>query len=255
MFVPARKALLTALVCLSLAPGARADEFTPAQKSEIEKIVRSYLLEHPEVLRDVSLELEKRQQAEEASQRQAAIDKYRAALFDNSFHGVVGNAQGSVAMAEFFDYNCGYCKRAFSDLTGLIKANPNLKVVLIDFPVLGADSVEAAAVAAAVRKQLSGDKFLAFHQKLLTGFHGRVGREQALSVAKELGVDMAKLDADLKNPDVRAGLEQTMKIADALNLTGTPSYIIGNEAIVGAVGAQQLQGLLTAMTKCGKTAC
>jgi protein-disulfide isomerase len=127
-------------------------------------------------------------------------------------------------------------------------------VVLKDFPVLGPNSVEAAQVASAARKQISGDKFFDFHQKLLMT-HGPVGREQALAVAKELGLDMDRLQKDMKDPSIRAGNEEVMKIADALALTGTPSYVIGDEAVVGAVGFAELKTKVDAVAKCGKTAC
>ena len=255
MFHPIRTALFAGLFCLSaVAVPARASEFTATKKSEIESIVHSYLLDHPEVLREVSIELEKKQQKEETDLRRRAIEQNKAALFDSKFHGVVGNPNGSVTLVEFFDYNCGYCKKALGDLVNLIKAEPELRVVLIDFPVLGSDSVEAAHVAAAVRKQISGDKFFQFHQKLLLS-HGRVGREQALAVAKDVGLDMDKLQQDMKDASVQAGIQETMKLADALGLNGTPSYVIGDEAIVGAVGFDELKARVDAMAKCGKTAC
>ena len=112
---------------------------------------------------------------------------------------MVGNPKGKITLVEFFDYNCGYCKRALCDLVTLMKAEPELRVVLKDFPVLGPNSVEAALVASAARKQISGDKFFEFHQKLLMG-HGPTGREQALAVAKEMGLDMDKLQKDSKDP-------------------------------------------------------
>jgi protein-disulfide isomerase len=257
MFLQSRKAIFVAFLSLSaviLPAAASAAEFNAAQKTEIESIVRSYLLDHPEVLREVSAELEKRQQAEETQQRRSAIAENKDALFNSPFQGVVGNPKGKISLVEFFDYNCGYCKKALGDLVNLMKAEPELRVVLTDFPVLGPDSVEAAQVASAARKQISGDKFFEFHQKLLLS-HGHVGREQALAVAKDLGLDMDRLQKDMKDPSIRKGLEQTMKVADALSLTGTPSYVIGDEAIVGAVGFEPLKGKIDAMAKCGKTAC
>jgi len=256
MSFPSRKALFAGFLCLTaFALPVRANEFNAAQKSEIESIIHSYLLDHPEVLREVSVELEKKQQAEEADLRRRAIEQNRDALVNNTFQGVVGNPKGKITLVEFFDYNCGYCKRAFGDMVNLIKAEPELRVVLMDFPVLGADSLEAAQVAAAVRKQISGDKFFDYHQKLLTGSHGRVGRDQALAVAKDMGLDMDKLQKDMKDPSIHAGISETMKVADALSLTGTPSYVIGDEAIVGAVGFKQLKPLVDSMAKCGKTVC
>ena len=109
-------------------------------------------------------------------------------------------------------------------------------------------------IASAARKQISGEKFFDFHQKLLLS-HGPIGREQALAVAKDMGLDMDKLQKDAKDPSVRAGLEDVMKVADSLNLTGTPSYVVGDEAVVGAVGLSELKKKVDATAKCGKTVC
>src|SRR5208282_1410402 len=255
MFDLRRKAIFAAALSLAaFAFPACSAEFNAAQKSEIEAIVHSYLVEHPEVLREVSVELEKRQKVEEADLRGHAIADNKEALFDSHFQAVVGNPKGKITLVEFFDYNCGYCKRALSDLVNLIKAEPELRVVLKDFPVLGPNSLEAAQVASAARKQITGDKFFEFHQKLLTT-HGPVGREQALAVAKDLGLDMDKLQKDMKDPSIHAGIEEVMKIADSLALTGTPSYVVGDEAVVGAVGLAELKTKVDAVGKCGKTVC
>ena len=255
MFDLRRKAIFAAALSLAaFAFPACSAEFNAAQKTEIEAIVHSYLVEHPEVLREVSVELEKRQKVEEADLRGHAIADNKEALFDSHFQAVVGNPKGKITLVEFFDYNCGYCKRALSDLVNLMKAEPELRVVLKDFPVLGPNSLEAAQVASAARKQITGDKFFEFHQKLLTT-HGPVGREQALAVAKELGLDMDRLQKDMKDPSIHAGVEEIMKMADALALTGTPSYVVGDEAVVGAVGLAELKTKVDSVGKCGKTVC
>ncbi|MGO9389508.1 DsbA family protein [Rhodoblastus sp.] len=254
MFDLRRKAIFAALSLAAFAFPAHSAEFNAAQKAEIEAIVHSYLVEHPEVLREVSVELEKRQKVEEADLRGHAIADNKQALFNSPFQAVVGNPKGKITLVEFFDYNCGYCKRALSDLVNLMKAEPELRVVLKDFPVLGPNSIEAAQVASAARKQITGDKFFEFHQKLLMT-HGPVGREQALAVAKDLGLDMDKLQKDSKDPSIHAGIEEVMKMADSLALTGTPSYVVGDEAVVGAVGMAELKTKVDAVGKCGKTVC
>jgi protein-disulfide isomerase len=259
MHVRRRKAISAAigLIAFGLVPlgaPARAAEFNAAQKAEIESVVHSYLLAHPEVLREVSIELEKRQRAEEADLRGRAIVEYRQELLNSNFQAVIGNPKGKVTLVEFFDYNCGYCKRALGDISSLMKAEPDLRVVLKDFPVLGPNSVEAAQIASAARKQMSAEKFFEFHQKLLMT-RGPVGREQALAVARDMGLDMDRLQKDAKDPSIHAGIENVMKMADALNLTGTPSYVIGDEAVVGAVGLAELKQKVDAVGKCGKTEC
>ena len=255
--MPSFRFLKPALFALALcgAPGiASAQSFSEPQRGEIEKIVRDYLLSHPEVLEEVSAELSKRQTAAEAAKHEAAVTKNAQAIFSSPRGVTIGNKDGDVTFVEFFDYNCGYCKRAMTDMLELMKADPKLKVVLKEFPVLGPGSVEAAQVAVAVRMQdPTGKKYLDFHQKLLGG-KGQADKARALAAAKEAGVDMAKLDKDLASPEVRATLEENFKLAEDMGMNGTPSYVIGKQVVIGAVGVDNLKEKI-GVARCGKAAC
>ncbi len=242
-----------AMAGLIVAPAAQA-QMKPAQRSEIEAIIKDYLLNNPDVLRDALVEMEKRGKAEEASQRQKAVADLSPKLFDSIHQVVLGNPKGKIQLVEFFDYNCGYCKKAMTDMMAILEKNSDVKVVLKEFPVLGPSSVEAAQVASALRQQFDGEKYLAFHQRLLQA-RGQVGKVQAMAAAKASGADMDKLEAALKSPAVSAGLQEVMQIADTLSLTGTPSYIVGDEVVIGAVGLPNLQAKIDNLRKCGKTAC
>ncbi len=233
---------------------ALAQDFSAPQKKQIEEIVRDYLLTNPEILRDAYAALETKQARAEAEQRSGALKTYSDLLTKSPYQANVGNPKGKVTLVEFFDYNCGYCKQALPDLQRLIKEDADLHVVLKDFPVLGPGSVEAAQVAIAVKKQLQGEKFWAFHVKLL-GTRGQVGKAQALAAARDSGVDMDKLAKDMEGPEVQATLQESAKLADALNLTGTPTYVVGDEVVVGAVGYGQIKGKLDNVRKCGKATC
>jgi protein-disulfide isomerase len=234
---------------------AVAQSVTPAQRGEIETIIREYLLSHPELLQDVMVELEKRQTAAEAEKHRKAVKDNASIIFDSPRQVTLGNPQGDVAVVEFFDYNCGYCKRAMVDMMEMLKDDPKLKFVLKEFPVLGEGSVQAAQVAAAVRMQdkTGGKKYLEFHQKLL-GSRGQVDKARALAVAKEVGMDMARLEKDLNSSEVRAQIEESMKLAEALGLNGTPSYVVGNDVVVGAVGLNTLKERVNA-ARCGQATC
>jgi protein-disulfide isomerase len=235
-FIP----LALALALGAAAAPAHAENFSEPQRSEIEKIVKDYLLAHPEVLQEAMSELEKKQQVAEAEKARSAVKNHSDALFNSPRQVVLGNPQGDVTFVEFFDYNCGYCKRALSDMVELMNKDPKLKVVLKEFPVLGPGSVEAAQVAVAVRMQdKTGKKYLDFHQKLLGG-RGQVDKAKALAAAKEAGLDMARIEKDMKSDEVSKTLEESMKLAEALGLNGTPSYVIGNDVVVGAVGLAAL---------------
>jgi protein-disulfide isomerase len=234
---------LSLAAALALAAGTtavQAQNFSAPQKSEIEKIIKDYIIAHPEVLQEAMAELEKKQAVAEAEKARTAVKNHSEALFNSPRHVVLGNPQGDVTFVEFFDYNCGYCKKAMTDMVELMAKDPKLKVVLKEFPVLGQGSQEAAQVAVAVRMQdKSGKKYLEFHQKLLTG-RGQADKTRAMAVAKEIGLDMARLEKDLKSDEVTASINESMKLAEALGLNGTPSYVIGNDVVVGAVGLTAL---------------
>jgi protein-disulfide isomerase len=230
-----------AITVLAAAEPARAQKFTDEQRREIGTIVRDYLMKNPEVLQEVIGELEKRQAVAEADKHKAAISTHREALFNSKRQVNLGNPQGDVTLVEFFDYNCGYCKRALADMLELLKSDQKLRFVLKEFPVLGPGSVEAAQVAVAVNMQdRTGKKYLDFHQKLLSG-RGQIDKAKALAAAKDVGLDMARIEKDLQSGEVKATLEESVKLAEALGISGTPSYVVGESVIPGAVGAAALR--------------
>ena len=243
-----------ALLAVAMPQASRADELSASQRGEVERIVRDYLIAHPEVIQEAMAELEKKQSAADAEKHKAAIKQYSQNIFSSPRQVVLGNPDGTVTFVEFFDYNCGYCKRAMDDMLALMKDDPKLKVVLKEFPVLGPASVEAAQVAVAVRMQdKTGKKYLEFHQKMLSG-RGQADKARALAVAKDIGLDMARLDKDLTSAEVKATLQESFKLAEALGLNGTPSYVIGDNVVIGAVGLDALREKVNT-SRCGKPTC
>jgi protein-disulfide isomerase len=237
--------LITAVAAIP----AQAQTFSAEQREEIGSIIKDYLLAHPELMQDVMNELDKRQQAVEAEKHRSAVAENKATLFNSPHQVVLGNPQGNVTMVEFFDYNCGFCKRALPDMLSLLKTNGNLKFVLKEFPVLGEGSVEAAHVAVAARMQdTTGKKYLEFHQKLLGG-RGPADKMRALAVAKEVGFDMARIEKDMSSDEVKKTIDEDMRLADALGVNGTPSYVVGDEVVVGAVGLEALREKLNGAQK------
>ena len=231
-----------------MTPGPITDQ------AQIEEIIHSYLLLHPEVLQEAIAELEKRQAIAEAEKHRTAITQNAELLYNSPRQVTLGNPQGDVTFVEFFDYNCAYCKRALGDMLELMKADPKVKVVLKEFPVLGQASVEAAQVATAVRMQdKSGKKYLEFHQKLLLG-RGQADRARALAVAKDIGLDMARLEKDISSEEARASIDESLKLAELLGLNGTPSYVVGPNVVIGAVGLSALREKVNT-ARCGKATC
>src|SRR5580692_1712473 len=255
--MPSFRPLATALFALALlgAPvAALAQSFTDTQRSDIEAIVKNYLISHPEVLEEAMNELSKRQTAEESAKHEASVAKNAEEIFNSPRGVVLGNKDGDVTFVEFFDYNCGYCKRAMADMLDLLKNDPKLKVVLKEFPVLSEGSVEAAKVAVAVRMQdPTGKKYLDFHQKLLGG-RGPADKARAMAAAKDAGLDMARLEKDMAGPEVKATIEENFKLAESMGMNGTPSYVIGKQVVVGAIGLDGLKEKI-GVARCGKATC
>ena len=250
LFAPA----LFALALCGAPSAASAQSFSDIQRGDIEKIIKNYLLANPEVLEEAMAELSKRQAIAEVAKHEAGVAKNADAIFNSPRNVVIGNKDGDVTFVEFFDYNCGYCKKAMMDMLEIMKGDPKLKVVLKEFPVLNAGSVEAAQVGVAIRMQdASGKKYLDFHQKLLNS-RGGADKARAMAAAKDAGVDMGRLEKDLASPEVRATLEENFKLAEAMGMNGTPSYVIGKQVVIGAVGVEALKEKI-GIARCGKATC
>jgi protein-disulfide isomerase len=243
-----------ALCTFALVLPAAAEPFSPTQKSEIEAIVKSYLLREPEILREVANELDERTKVAEAKAREKFVADPAGTLYSGAHQAVVGNLAGKITLVEFFDYNCGYCKRALGDLGRLVKENPDLRVVLRDLPILSENSAAAARVANAVRRQFDSAKFWEFHQKLMAT-RGSIGKAEALAAAKSLGADMDKLAKDFEAADAEAGIEESTTLAKSLGINGTPAFVVGQDVVIGAVGFDELQSKVVSTRKCGKAMC
>jgi protein-disulfide isomerase len=243
---------------LGLAAFAATAVSSPASAAEldrsgVETIVREYLLEHPEVIRDALEELDRREKAAAEQARLQAVTDSADVLFNSTRQVVIGNPDGDVTMVEFFDYNCGYCKRAHGDMTRLIEEDGNLRVVLKEFPVLGQGSVEAAQVAIALNI-VAPEKYEEFHEALLLQ-RGQANRASALEAAAGVGVSAEQLAKALEGDTAAQTIEEVYSLANRLGLTGTPSYVIGEEVVMGAVGYDQLKEKISSLRNCGQTTC
>jgi protein-disulfide isomerase len=223
------------------------------QKQEIETVIHDYLLANPEVLEQAFKELQGRREKEEAAKRAEAVAKSGELIFNSPHQMVLGNPDGAITLVEFFDYNCGYCKRALSDMTALLDANPDLRIVMKEFPILSDGSVEAARISVAM-KDLDPAQYLAFHTELLTR-PGTANGDKALEIAKELGVDVDALKKAASATEVTDNIKEVHELATTLGISGTPSYVIGTEIVPGALGYDALQEKVVAFRKCGATVC
>jgi protein-disulfide isomerase len=238
-------------VALSGAPSAFAlDE---QQKKEMGEFIREYLIQNPEVMIEVQNALEAKQQAERTDQSTKAVAAYRDQIFSSSADVVLGNPKGDVTIVEFFDYNCGYCKRALGDMEEILANDKNVRFVLKEFPILGPDSLAAHKVAYAFHL-IAPEKYAEFHRNLLIG-QQHASEETALSVAAALGVDEAQIRKSMQEQPNDDNVRQAYQLANAIGITGTPTYIVGDEAVFGAVGQDELRERIENVRACGKAMC
>jgi protein-disulfide isomerase len=241
----AKDATQTADAAPAVASAIKMAEFSNDQRAELEGIIHNYLIAHPEVVTDALKELQRRHDAAAQIAQTKAIAASAAQIFDAKDQVVLGNPKGKVTLVEFFDYNCTYCRHAEADVKKLIKADPNVRVVLKQFPVLGPGSVAAARVAIALQ-MTAPDKYAAFHDAMLSE-PGQVNGDKALAVAQSLGIDPATLKAKLDSAEVKQTIAESYNLAGKLNLTGTPSFVTHKEVIVGAVGYNTLKSKMDAL--------
>lgn len=251
MFRPLLRSLALVLGLATLAGPAKA--FDEAQTREIEAIVRDYLVRNPEVLLEALDALETKRAASAEAERRQTIETARSQIQGTPEGTALGNPNGDVTITEFFDYNCGYCKRAASDMAVLLQSDPNLRVVLKEIPVLGPPSEAAARVSLAFR-EVAPERYGAFHKALLAT-RGPVDEARAFAVATENGVEAERLRPLLQGAAVQAALSESGSLSMALGINGTPSYVVGDELVAGAVGADVLAEKVANVRACGKATC
>ena len=213
----------------------------------IRQVVKDYLIKNPEVMLEVQDALNDKQEKKIAESQASTLKSKKDEIFNSPNDAVLGNPNGSVTLVEFFDYNCGYCKKSYPDLENLIKSDQKLRVVIKDFPILGPDSVKAHIVARAVMK-IMPEKYAEFHKELLT-IPGRSNEEKAIKIAVKLGVDEQKLRSTMQDESLQQAFVDNGQLAYALGINGTPSYILGNNVLVGAVGENILKAKIAELEK------
>ncbi|MDO8421054.1 MAG: DsbA family protein [Parvibaculum sp.] len=236
--IASRLAAGVVTLALLVAPApVMAAEFSKTETKAIEKIVHDYLVQNPEVMIEVMSELDARQEAAKRSAQNNAVAKHRKAIFDDPASFVMGNPKGDVTIVEFFDYNCGYCKRAFAPLMNTIKADGNVRLVLKEFPILGPSSVIASYATMAAEKQ---GKYFEMHKALFM-HKGSLDEDEVMAVAKSVGLDIARLRRDMADPKFAKTIERNEALAQALKISGTPSFVIGDALHPGALSAEDLK--------------
>ncbi|WP_071675640.1 DsbA family protein [Nioella nitratireducens] len=235
------KRILIALLLLVLPLTAFAQ--VDLTEARVRELVRETLLANPEILVEAIAILEERAAQDRVTAGADMIAAQREALENDPNAPVLANPEGDVTIVEFFDYNCPYCRRAMPTVEGLIQADPGIRLVYREWPILGEGSVFAARAALAARQQ---GLYEEFHWALM-GMSGRAEERSVLAVAEEVGLDIDRLQADMDAPDVAEHIETSMRLADLLGITGTPTFILGDNLIPGAVEQDVLQRLVYEM--------
>lgn len=222
-------------------------------EAQVVEIVRNYLMTNPEILVEVQTALETKREAEQKVAQLETISNASDAIFKASYDGIAGNPEGDVTVVEFFDYNCGFCKRAMADMDAMISADSNVRFVLKEFPILGPDSQKAHVVSMAFRA-LVPDQYAELHRRMLSG-PGRATEDRAIKIAMELGADETALREEMKNPEITDAFAETYELANQLAITGTPSYVVGDEVVFGALGREVLTEKVANLRKCQSATC
>ncbi len=247
VFAAIAAAGLATVMTVSAIAGDTADP----QKDLSGPAVRDYLLKHPEVLKEALDALQKQEEAKQAEQAKQGIKANAEALLRSPLDFVAGNPNGKVTVVEFFDYNCPYCKRAHTDVTALIDNEKDVRVVFKEFPILGEASTFASKAAIAAKKQ---GKYLELHNALLNAA-GRIDAARVMSLAQAAGLNVERLRKDMLAPDIDEPIKLSHGLAEKLGISGTPTFIIGNQMFPGAVGLPILKQQVTNVRQSGCAVC
>ena len=207
-------------------------------KEQVEKIVREYLLENPEIMFEMREAYERKQQEELAVTQRQILENEADAVYNADYQIEFGDPNAKHTIVEFFDYNCGFCQRALSDMQQILQDNPDVRFVLKEYPVLGEASVQASRVSMAVSK-LMPEKHPQYHVDLLS-LQGVKDGDAARDLAIQMGADEAALNAELEKAEIDATISEVYRLAQGLGINGTPSYVVGDSVVFGAVGQAQL---------------
>ena len=245
-----RTRILAALAALALLAPVAADSHSNhgsgPDKGAIEEVVRDYLLKNPEVIEEAIGVLRAKRQEEERKRAEAAIAENGEALHEHPMSPVSGNAQGDVTVVEFFDYRCGFCKRALPAMEALLKEDANVRVVWKEFPILGPVSLFAAQAAMAAERQ---GKYYPLHLALMKEPDLTEGKVVELAV--EAGLDMERLRQDMEDPAIEAYLNETRALAQQIGISGTPAFVVGGSLAPGAVDIARLKEMVAAARAAG----
>lgn len=232
-------AFALATVALSPLTVAAQDKATTYTRAQLETIIRETLMKDPQIILDAVEQMQLRQQAEKEDQARQVIQAYSTSLLKDKESPVAGNEKADITIVEFFDYNCGYCKRSLPNVMKMLKDDPNVKFVFKEYPVLAPSSEEAARASLAMY-YLEPDRYFDFHAALFQ-LGGKFDEKNLLGVAEGMGADPAEFKKMMQSDRVTKHIEDTRELATKMGAQGVPVFIIGEEMFPGAISYEAMQ--------------
>ena len=238
-------ALACALLAVAMPRSVAGADISPEQRKAIEGIIHDYLMENPDVLIEALRAAEDKADHDADAKAALVLKDRRSEVFDDPATPVGGNPQGDVTIVEFFDYRCPYCKQVQPTLQTLLDQDHRLRFVYKEMPVLGPSSVLAAHAALAAQRQ---DKYEAFHTAMMAA-KGQISEDVVYKVAGSVGLDLDRLKRDMAAPEIERALKANLALATALDIRGTPGFIIGEHIVPGAIDLDALKNLIEEVRK------
>jgi len=235
-------AVMVALAAIAAPASAQQNE-TLTDQAKMEQIIHDYLMAHPEVIIEAVDKYQKDQEKASAQKQAQALVDRRDELLHTAADPIIGNPSGDVTVVEFFDYRCPYCKSVAAAFIDLYDKDGKVRLVLKEFPILGPESEFASKAALAAQKQ---GKYREFHLAMMT-FKGKLTDDDVRNLAQQVGIDVAKLEQDMKDPAIADTINRNYALAEALGIKGTPAFILGNELVPGAITADEMQKRIAAL--------
>ena len=240
-------ALTLGLLVTTSSISAEDAQFTDEQKSAIEAIIKDYIMANPEIIPEAVELAEKVRQERMVTDAQKALEDNWDLIAKDPLSYVAGNPEGDVTIVEFFDYNCGWCKRATPVMMELLESDKNIRMVFKEFPIRGKESDETARAAVAAIKQ---GKYFELHQTAMNA-EGEMTLERFLDLAEDVDLDMDQLKKDMEDPKVEEVLGTNYALAELLYIEGTPSFVVGDTIVRGWPGKEGMEALI-AQTRASK---
>ena len=234
---------LTGALMATTALAGGIENMTDAERAAFQKEVRDYLIAHPEVLVEAMDALQAQQQAQQAVNDKQIVADNQAALLQDANSWVGGNPDGDITVVEFMDYRCGYCRKAFAEVEELVKADGNIRFVVKEFPILGEDSVISSRFAVAVRR-LHGDEAYKKAHDALIALRGQPDQANLAKLASDLGLDANAIFAEMQSDEVTNIIKANHAMADKLQISGTPTFVVGDQVIRGYMPLDAMQQLV-----------